>query len=157
MTEVLEAGASELIGRSPFLAQLVKQLRALDTHGHWEGKRDEELLAPFIVDRAARKRIPMIDDPDPEVLERLDLFYSAAALAIERACGVIVTTMIKMHHEGFGRVMLTAGRLIVFNRYHRDVHRFGFDNLGGLAQKGDEVVAAGADMVQRFPEVAAYD
>jgi probable nitrogen fixation protein len=99
----------------------------------------------------------MIGDPDSEVLERLDLYYAAAALAIERACGVMVTTMIKMHHEGFGRVMLTAGRLIVFNRYHRDVHRFGFDSLSALAQKGDEAVAAGLDMVRRYPEVAASD
>ncbi len=157
MTELADNSTAELIERSPFLAQLVKQLRALDAYGHREGKRDEEILAPFIVDREARKRIPMIDDPDPEVLERLDLFYGAAALAIERASGAMVTPMIKMHHEGFGRVMLTAGRLIVFNRYHRDVHRFGFDSLSALAQKGDEVVAAGLDMVQRFPEIAAYD
>lgn len=155
MTEL--ADPAELLERSPFLAQLVKQLRAVDTHGQWEGKRDEDILAPFIVDREARKRIPMIDDPDPDVLERLDLFYGAAALAIERASGVMVTPMIKMHHEGFGRVMLTAGRLIVFNRYHRDVHRFGFDSLEALARKGDEVVAAGLDMVRRYPEITAGD
>lgn len=155
MTEL--ADPAELLERSSFLAQLVKQLRAVDTHGQWEGKRDKDILAPFIVDREARKRIPMIDDPDPDVLERLDLFYGAAALAIERASGVMVTSMIKMHHEGFGRVILTAGRLIVFNRYHRDVHRFGFDSLSALAQKGDEVVAAGLYLLQRFPEIAAYD
>jgi probable nitrogen fixation protein len=157
MNELADGSAAELIERSPFLSQLVKQLRALDTHGQWEGKRDEVILGPFVVDREARKRIPIIDDPDPEVFERMDLYYGAAALAIERASGVMVTMMIKMHHEGFGRVMLTAGRLILFNRYHRDVHRFGFDSLGVLAQKGDEVVAAGVDMVHRFPEIAAYD
>jgi len=156
MTELADS-AVELIKRSPFLAELVKQWRALDAHGHWEGKRDAEILAPYIIDREARKRIAMIDDPDPELLERLDLYYAAAALAIERACGVMVTPMIKMHHEGFGRVILAAGRLIVFNRYHRDVHRFGFDSLGALAQKGDEVVSAGLEMVRRYPEVAAYD
>jgi probable nitrogen fixation protein len=157
MTELAENNTAELIKGSPFLAQLVQQMRALDAHGHWESKRDEEIIAPFILDREARRRIPVIDDPDPEVLERLDLYYAAAALAIERASRVMVTPMIKMHHEGFGRVMLTAGRLIVFNRYHRDVHRFGFDNLGVLAQRGDEVVAAGVDMVRRYPEIAAYD
>jgi probable nitrogen fixation protein len=157
MTEIAECSAAGLLDGSPFLAQLVRQVRALDTHGQWEGKSDEEILAPYVVDREARKRIPMIDDPDPEVLERLDLYYGAAALAIERASGVMVTPMIKMHHEGFGRVMLTAGRLIVFNRYHRDVHRFGFDSLEALARKGDEVVAAGLDMVRRYPEITAGD
>jgi probable nitrogen fixation protein len=157
MIEIADSSAAALIERSPFLAQLVNQLRALDTYGRWEGKRDEQILAPFVVDREARKRIPMIGDPDPGVLERLDLYYGAAALAIESGSGVMVAPMIKLHHEGFGRVILTAGRLIVFNRYHRDVHRFGFDSLSALAQKGDEVVAAGLDMVQRYPDVAAYD
>jgi probable nitrogen fixation protein len=157
VTELAEGGTAEMIERSPFLAQLVQQMRALDSYGHWEGKRDEEILAPFIVDRQARRRIPIIDDPDPEVLERLDLYYAAAALVIEHAGGIMVTPMIKMHHEGFGRVVLIAGRLIVFNRYHRDVHRFGFESLGVLALKGDEVVAAGLDMVRRYPEVATYD
>jgi probable nitrogen fixation protein len=157
MTELADSSAAELIERSPFLAQLVKQVRALDTHGQWEGKRDEVILAPFVVDSEARKRIPMIDDPDPEVLDRLDLYYGTAALAIERASGVMVSSMIKMRHEGVGRVMLTAGRLIVFNRYHRDVHRFGFDSLDALARKGDEVVAAGLDMVRRYPEIAVGD
>ena len=157
MTEPISSNAAQLIEGSRFLLELVRQVRALDTHGHWEGKCDETILAPFIIDREARKRIPMIDDPDPEVLERLELFYSAAALAIERVSGVMVTQMMKMHHEGFGRVMLTAGRLIIFNRYHRDVHRFGFDNLDELVRKGDLVVAAGLDMVRRYPEVTVHE
>jgi len=157
MTELIDSGTAGLIERSPFLAQLLRQLRVFDTRGHRKCKSDEEILAPFVVDREARKRIPIIDDPDPRVLERLDLYYAAAAVAIERASGVMVTPMIKMHPEGFGRVMLTAGRLIAFNRYHRDVHRFGFDSLDALAQKGAEVVAAGLDMVRRYPEIAAYD
>jgi probable nitrogen fixation protein len=41
--------------------------------------------------------------------------------------------MTKMSHEGFGRTVLTTGRLIVVNRYLRDVHRFGFPSLEKLA------------------------
>jgi probable nitrogen fixation protein len=37
----------------------------------------------------------------------------------------MVTPMTKMSHEGFGRTVLTTGRLIVVNRHLRDVHRFG--------------------------------
>ena len=36
--------------------------------------------------------------------------------------------MMKMSHEGFGRMILTAGRLIVVNKHLRDVHRFGFES-----------------------------
>jgi probable nitrogen fixation protein len=58
-----------------------------------------------------------------------------------------------MHHEGFGRLVLIAGRLIVGNKQLRDVHRFGFDNLTKLAEEGDKLIKAGVDMINRFPEV----
>ena len=51
----------------------------------------------------------------------------------------MISPMLKMHHEGFGRMVLIGGRLIVVNKQLRDVHRFGFDNLGKLAEEGDEV------------------
>jgi probable nitrogen fixation protein len=63
--------------------------------------------------------------------------------------------MMKMHHEGFGRMILAAGRLIVVNKQLRDVHRFGFDSLGKLAEEGEKFVAAGIEMIRKYPEVAA--
>ena len=60
-------------------------------------------------------------------------------LAIERATGVMVSPMMKMHHEGFGRMVLIGGRLIVVNKQLRDVHRFGFDSLGKLAEEGEKL------------------
>jgi probable nitrogen fixation protein len=59
-----------------------------------------------------------------------------------------------MHHEGFGRVILTAGRLVVVSKVHRDLHRFGFDSLSVLAAEGAKQVAAGAEMIQKYSEVA---
>ena len=139
MSEATTADTAIIAG-SPFLTELVKQLRAQDSYGHWEGKSDAEVVGPYIVDKEARKLIPIIDDPDPDVLWRIDLFYSAAGLAIERGSKVMTAPMIKMSHEGFGRVVLIAGRLVVFNKYHRDVHRFGFDSLLELAAQGDKIV-----------------
>ena len=123
---------------SPFVQELIKQWRAQDTHGMWEGKKDEELLAPYIVTREQRRQMPIIDDPDPELLWRMELFYNAVGLAIERRSGIVATPMMKMHHEGFGRLVLTAGRLIVINKYLRDVHRFGFESLDKLAAEGEK-------------------
>jgi probable nitrogen fixation protein len=68
----------------------------------------------------------------------------------------MVSPMMKMHHEGFGRMILTAGRLVVVNKQLRDVHRFGFDNMGKLASEGEKLIAAGVEMIQKYPEVANY-
>jgi len=141
---------------SGFIAELVKQWRAQDTHGAWDRKTDMDLLAPYIVDKEKRRQLPIMGDPDPETLWRLELFYNAVGLAIERITGVMVSPMMKMHHEGFGRMILTAGRLVVVNKHLRDVHRFGFDNLAKLAGEGDRLIADAVAMIEKFPEVAHY-
>lgn len=139
-----------------FLKELVKVWRAQDAHGTWDKKSDEELLKPYVVTREQRREIPIIGDPDPEQLWRLELFYNAVGLAIERATGCMVQPMMKMSHEGFGRMILTTGRLIVVNKHLRDVHRFGFETMEKLAAEGAKLVSAGVEMVETFPEVARY-
>ena len=141
---------------SVFVKELIKQWRAQDAHGTWDGKSDLELIDPYIVTKEMRREMPIMGDPDPETLWRLELFYNAVGLAIERSTGVMVQPMMKMHHEGFGRMVLIAGRLIVVNKNLRDVHRFGFDSLEKLAEEGAKLVAAGTEMIERFPEVARY-
>jgi probable nitrogen fixation protein len=139
---------------TPFLRELIKQWRAQDTHGAWDRKSDLDLLEPYILSKEARRALPIIGDPDPETLWRLELFYNAVGLAIERVTGIMVSPMMKMHHEGFGRMILTAGRLVVVNRHLRDVHRFGFDSVARLGEEGEKLVDAAAAMIAQYPEVA---
>lgn len=141
---------------APFVKELIKIWRAQDTHGTWEGKADLDLLEPYIVDKEKRRALPIVGDPDPETIWRLELFFNAVCLMVERATGVMISPMMKMSHEGFGRMVLIGGRLIVVNKQLRDVHRFGFDNLGKLAEEGDKYVKAGIDMIEKFPDVAKY-
>jgi len=151
-----DAGAATDPMESLFVNELIKQWRAQDAHGAWEGKSDAELLAPYILTKEQRRELPIMGDPDPETLWRLELFYNAVGLAIERATGVMVAPMMKMHHEGFGRLVLIAGRLIVINKHLRDVHRFGFESMAKLAAEGEKQVAAGIEMVNKYPDVAKY-
>ncbi len=140
---------------SVFLNELIKQWRAQDAHGAWDKKSDLDLIAPYIVTKEQRKEMPIIGDPDPETLWRLELFYNAIGLSVERATGIMVSPMMKMHHEGFGRMVLTAG-LVVINKHLRDVHRFGFESLEKLVAEGEKQVAAAVEMIGKFPEVAKY-
>lgn len=153
---VSEAPNDEALLQDPFIRELVKQLRAQDTHGTWEGKSDAKLLEPFILSAEQRRGLPLMGDPDPDTLWRLDLFHNAIGLSIERATGCRVAPMTKMSHEGFGRTVLTTGRLIVVNRYLREVHRFGFPSLAKLAEAGNKLVAEGVKMIETYKEVATY-
>lgn len=141
---------------SPFLTVLARQLRAHDSNGAWERKPDAELLRPFVLDRAQRRALPVSGDPDPDVLWRVELFHEAVAMAIEARTGVACAPLMKMHHEGFGRLVLVAGRLVVVNRFLRDVHRFGFDGLEALAAAGEALVAEGVKMIETLPIAARW-
>ncbi|TCT01684.1 NifX-associated nitrogen fixation protein [Aquabacter spiritensis] len=141
---------------APFIKELIKVWRAQDSHGAWDGKSDLDLLEPYILDKEKRRALPIMGDPDPETIWRLELYFNAIALSIERATGIMVSPMLKMSHEGFGRMVLIGGRLVVVNKQLRDVHRFGFDTLGKLAEEGEKHVKAGIAMIAAFEPVAKY-
>jgi probable nitrogen fixation protein len=138
----------------PFVRELVAQVRAQDSYGVWEGKSDIELLEPFILDKEKRAELPMIGDPDPDTLDRLARFYSAVALQIEKRCGLIAAPVSQFSYEGFGRMVLTCGRLVVINKTLRDVHRFGFPSIEDIARRGDALVDEALQWIERFPEAA---
>jgi probable nitrogen fixation protein len=156
MSETAAVLDQDAAADAPFIKELVKIWRAQDAHGAWDKKSDLSLLDPYIVDKAARRALPIIGDPDPDTIWRLELLYNAVAMLIEKRTGIMVSPMLKMSHEGFGRMVLIGGRLIVVNKQLRDVHRFGFDSLGKLAEEGEKLVAAGVEMIEKFPEVAQY-
>jgi probable nitrogen fixation protein len=151
-----ETVAEEALLQDDFVRELVKQIRAQDTHGTWDGKSDRQLLEPYILSPEQRRALPLMGDPDPDTLWRLELFHNAVGLAIERATKCMVSPMMKMSHEGFGRAVLTTGRLIVVNRYLRDVHRFGYPSLARLAEAGGKLVQEGVDLIRQYPEVAHH-
>ncbi len=141
---------------APFVQQLIKQLRAQDTNGTWDNKSDLQLLKPYIHTAEERRALPILGDPDPETLWHLEIFYNAIAVAIERETGQMVSPMMKMSHEGFGRMVLLAGRLVVVNKQLRDVHRFGFASLAKLSEAGTKFLDEAVIMIRTYPAVAQY-
>ncbi len=156
MTATAELTADEVALATPFLKTLVRLMRAEDAYGSWEKRTDAHLLKDFLLTKEQRREIPIIGDPDPDVLWRVEKFYAAIGLAIEAEAGHIASPMMKMSHEGFGRVILTVGRLVVLSKSLRDVHRWGHDDLSKLAEAGTKAVAEACEMVAKFPEVADW-
>jgi len=154
VTEQTTPDASYLT--TPFVQQLIKQLRAQDINGTWDSKSDLQLLKPYIHTAEERRALPILGDPDPETLWHLELFYNAIAVAIERETGQMVSPMMKMSHEGFGRMVLLAGRLVVVNKQLRDVHRFGFSSLAKLSEAGTKFLNEAVSMIRTYPAVAQY-
>jgi probable nitrogen fixation protein len=156
MEAVAATADDEAYLSKPFVQQLIKQLRAQDINGTWDNKSDLQLLKPYIHTAEERRALPILGDPDPETLWHLEIFYNAIAVAIERETGQMVSPMMKMSHEGFGRMVLLAGRLVVVNKQLRDVHRFGFPSLAKLAEAGSKFLEEAVSMIRTYPAVAQY-
>jgi probable nitrogen fixation protein len=150
---MIESLTDEDLGQM-FIKTLLMLFRAEDSYGAWEGKSEDELLAGFVLDKEARAAIPIIGDPDPDTLWRLELFYRAVGLVIEKLTGIIASPMMKMSHEGFGRMVLIAGRLVVLSRHLRDVHRFGFHTREKLAAEGGRLIGEAVALIDSYPGVA---
>ena len=139
---------------SIYRKSLVTLMRAHDTYGAWEKKSDEEILQGFVLTKEQRRSIPIIGEPDSKVLWRLEVFYTAVSFAVTRRTGLDATPIVKLSGEGFGRVVIIVGRLVVLSRALRDVHRFGFDSTDALTLAGEALVTESIDTIGRFPSVA---
>ena len=101
--------------------------------------------------------LPIIGDPDPHTLARVAQFYNAVALMIEKRSGVMAWPVQQISSEGFGRVVLICGRLVVVSKSVRDVHRFGFASLAKLEAEGEALVNEALVCIERYPNAAKAD
>ncbi len=137
-----------------FIQEMVKQMRAIDSYGTYDGWPVERILAPYILTKEQRREIPVIGDPDEQTLSRVKAFYNAIAALIEKECGLMAVPMLNITHEGFGRALITVGKLVVMDRTVRDVHRFSFDSLSKMKDEADKFLAVALEIVGKYPEVA---
>lgn len=143
--------------QAPFLRALIDQQRAGDTYGQLDRLSEDHLLRPFLVTRDKQRDIPIACDVEPATEGRIRSFYQAVAAGVESATGSYTTVVLDLSHEGFGRVIIFAGRLIVLSEVLRDAQRFGFPSAELLAEHGDKLVTAAAKVIASYPEAARDD
>ncbi len=132
-----------------FLEHLVRALRAAD-EGLDPSISDIEVLGPLVVHPGT----PPGGAVDPEVYWRIEAFFRAVGSEIEERTGVECVPMLRMRREGYGTVLVIAGRLVAVSRRFQDASAFHFDSLEILASAGERLVRDGVEMVERHPEVA---
>jgi probable nitrogen fixation protein len=98
--------------------------------------------------------MPVIGDPDEELIARLKAYYGAIAMRIESGCGLMAVPMFHISHEGFGRVIISVGKLLVVDRSLRDVHRFGFPSLEKMCSEANKLVTQALKLVEEYPDAA---
>lgn len=154
MNEAINISLDDPIFQSDFIQEMVKQIRAMDTYDTYQGQNAAELLDPFILTKERKREIPIIGDPDEIVVARLKAFYNAIASLIEKECGRMATPIMSLSHEGFGRLLITVGKLVVLDKSLRDVHRFGFPSLSKMKDEADKILSVALELVGEHSKVA---
>ena len=139
---------------SDFAIEMVRQMRAIDTYGTFDDWSIARILSPFVLTKEMKREIPVVGDPDEIVMARLKAFYNAIAVMIEKECGLMAVPMMNLSHEGFGRVIITVGKLVVMDKTLRDVHRFGFPGMSKMKDEADKLLSVALDIIGKHSDVA---
>ncbi|WP_455212470.1 NifX-associated nitrogen fixation protein [Kaarinaea lacus] len=137
-----------------FMKEMVKQMRAIDTYDTYENWSVAKILDPFVMTKERKSEIPVIGDPDEITMARVKAFYNGISSMIERECGLMAVPMINLSHEGFGRAIITVGKLVVLDKTLRDVHRFGFKSLSKMKDEADKFLSVALGIIGEHPDVA---
>jgi len=137
-----------------FMKEMTKQMRAIDVYDTYDGWSNAKVLDPFIMTKERKREIPVIGDPDEIVMSRVKAFYNALATLIEKECGQMAVPMVNLSHEGFGRAIISVGKLIVVDKTLRDVHRFGFKSLSKMKDDADKILSVAMNIIGQYPVVA---
>lgn len=149
-----QAVAADPLMSTDFIMEMVKQMRAVDSYGTYDGWPAERVLAPYVLTKEQKREIPIIGDPDEILLSRIKCFYNAVASLIEKECGQMAVPMINITHEGFGRGVITVGKLVVMDKTLRDVHRYGYESLSKMKDEGDKLLSVALEIIGKHPDVA---
>ena len=146
--------ADDPILQTEFATEMLRQMRALDSYGVWDKAGPAEILDPFILTKERKREIPVVGDPDEETLARVKAYYNAIASMIEKECRLMAVPLINLTHEGFGRALITVGKLVVMDKTLRDVHRFGFPSLSKMKNDSDTLLAVALEIIGEHSDVA---
>lgn len=134
-----------------FFKELIKQIRALDAYGMWEKTPDVELVTQkYVKTKEQLKEIPIIADISKETITDIRMILQAVALAFEMKTGVMANVCLEMSHEGFGRGLVTAERVVLLDKYFKDAHRYSFLTVEKLTEEGDKLLAKAIETYEKF-------
>lgn len=151
---VAEITEDDPVLETDFANEMVRQMRAIDTYGTYDNWPVAKILDPFVLTKEKKREIPVVGDPDEITMSRVKAFYNAISAMIEKECGLMAVPMMNLTHEGFGRAIITVGKLVVMDKTLRDVHRFGFPSLSKMKDEADKLLSVALEIIGQHPKVA---
>lgn len=151
---VMNISEDDPVLESEFATEMVRQMRAIDTYGTYDDWSIAKILEPLVLTKEMKREIPIVGDPDEITMARVKAFYNAIASMIEKECRLMAVPLMNLSHEGFGRVIITVGKLVVMDKVLRDVHRFGFPSISKMKDEADKLLSVALEIIGKHSDVA---
>jgi probable nitrogen fixation protein len=136
---------------SLYLETLIGQVRALDQFGTWANKDDKEILCEkYVKTKEQLKDIPVIADIDEMQIQDIRLIFQALALAFEKETGIMCSVVMEMSHEGFGRAVVIADKIVIVNKFFKDAHRYSFRTYEKLEEEGQKMLDSAIKIYEEY-------
>lgn len=134
-----------------FLDTLTSQIRALDQFGTWAKKSNEEILCDkYVKSKEQLKEIPIIADIDEMQIQDIRLIFQSIALAFELKTTIMCSVVMEMSHEGFGRAVVLAEKIVITNKFFKDAHRYSFRSYDALISEGGKMLKDALDVYEKY-------
>lgn len=134
-----------------FIETLTSQIRALDQFGTWAKKSDEEILSEkYVKTKDQLKNVPIIADIDEMQIKDIRLIFQSIALAFELKRGIMCSVVMEMSHEGFGRAVVLAEKIVVTNKFFKDAHRYSFRTYDDLIKEGGKMLGNALEIHEQY-------
>lgn len=127
----------------------------MDQFGVWTNKSDEELLKEkYVKSKEDLKNIPVIADIDEMQIKDIRLIFQALALAFEMKTEIMCSVIMEMSHEGFGRAVVIADKIVIANKFFKDAHRYSFRSYEELVTSGEKMLEDAMAIYDQYKQVA---
>lgn len=139
-----------------FNRSLCRLLDADDVFGKAGGLRQEDKIAKLLLFSPTDKQALGQDcTPSPKLRRQVEQVFQAMAITLEAETDSLVQSMVEMNGEGFGRAIVSSGRLILVTTPLRAGLRFPFTSQAKLEKFALSQLKEALDWLARHGDIAA--
>lgn len=141
--------------QSKFLKTLGQVISLNDFKGDYRAQTlEEKITSVFILSPSEKEKMGECGLLPQKVKNQITMFFQAVAFVIEQQCGNMISSMVELNDEGFGRAIIYSGRLVALSKSIRGSQQFVFQNIEKIINEGEAYVNEALALIQQYEEIA---
>ena len=92
-----------------------------------------------------------LEQQEVVIYTSLDKVFSQPILeAFEKETGIMCSVVMEMSHEGFGRAVVIADKIVIVNKFFKDAHRYSFRTYEKLEEEGEKMLKSAIEIYEEY-------